>query len=79
MPRDVVQKAPVTALRVTSVAKENLRRLAELGWLEALPEGTIIHGSKRREAWRIIRPNALAHGDATPATDATNETVQAKE
>lgn len=52
--RDVVQSGP-NAVRDTKTAKKALQMLADNGWLVALPKGTVIRGSARSQAWRVVR------------------------
>lgn len=52
---DVVQRGPGRDLRETPAARAALEMLAGYGWLLALPVGTVIRGSARRESWRIVR------------------------
>lgn len=57
MPRDVAQNAPIRALRETKVAKAAIMILVNHGWLCALEPGTVVRGSPRKEAYRIVRPH----------------------
>ena len=52
--RDVVQFGP-NVLRETSKARAALGILEKHAWLVSLDSGTVIRGSARKEAWRIIR------------------------
>lgn len=52
---DVVQKAPVRALRETKAAVAALGVLEKHGWVIALPAGTIIRGAARSTGWRIVK------------------------
>lgn len=52
--RDIVQKGP-NALRETKTARSVCHTLEAAGWLARLPEGTLVHGIARKEAWRIVR------------------------
>ncbi|THH38660.1 DUF3987 domain-containing protein [Aliishimia ponticola] len=56
MPRDVAQHAPIRALRETKAAKAAISILQNHGWLHLLEPGTVIRGSPRKEAYRIVRP-----------------------
>lgn len=56
LPSDVVQRAPVRALRDRPAAKKAIAALVEAGWLAALPEGAEVRGVARKEAYRIVRP-----------------------
>lgn len=55
MTRDVVQKAPVRALRETKTATAALGVLERHGWVVALPAGTVVRGAPRSTAWRIVK------------------------
>lgn len=55
LPSEVVRHAPITALRESPAARAAIAILAKHGWLAPLPEGTIIRGAARKEAWRIVR------------------------
>jgi len=52
--RDVVQYGP-NALRETPKAKAALGLLAGHGWLLPLEAGTVVRGTARKEAWRIVK------------------------
>lgn len=52
--RDVVQSGP-NSVRDSKAAKKALQMLADHGWLIALPKGTVIRGSARSQAWRVVR------------------------
>lgn len=54
MPRDVVQNGP-NALRETKTAKAALVLLEEHACLVRLAPGTVVRGSARKDAWRIVR------------------------
>lgn len=53
--RDVVQFGP-NAMRESKAARASMAILEQHGWLVSLETGTIIRGSARNEAWRIVRP-----------------------
>lgn len=55
LPGDVVQRAPIRALRESPAAKAAIATLVKHGWLIALPEGTEVRGKARKEAYRIAR------------------------
>ncbi|WP_233577775.1 DUF3987 domain-containing protein [Paracoccus yeei] len=55
MTRDVVQKAPIRALRETKAATASLGMLEKHGWVAPLPAGTVVRGAARSTAWRIVR------------------------
>ena len=55
MPRDIVQFGP-NGLRDSKQVAAPLAVLVKAGWLEPLERGTVIRGSARREAYRIVRP-----------------------
>ena len=52
---DVVQKAPIRALRETAAATAALGTLERHGWVAALPAGTVIRGAARSTGWRIVK------------------------
>jgi hypothetical protein len=52
--RDVQNSGP-NPLRESDRARAALRKLEEHGWLAPLDQGTVVRGSRRREAWRIVR------------------------
>lgn len=71
MTREVVQHAPIRALRETKAATAALSTLERHGWVAALPAGTKVRGANRSTAWRIVKgggPDVLAefneHGAA---------------
>jgi len=51
---DVVQKAPIRALRETKAATAALGTLERHGWVAALPAGTVVRGAARSTAWRVV-------------------------
>ena len=57
LPRDVVRLAPIRALRESPKAKAALALLEGHGWLVRLPEGTVVRGAARKEAYKIVRPD----------------------
>ncbi|MGV8989721.1 MAG: DUF3987 domain-containing protein [Cypionkella sp.] len=52
--RDVVNKGP-NELRETLKARAALGLLEKLKWLAPLSPGSVVRGSRRAEAWRIVR------------------------
>jgi hypothetical protein len=52
-PRDVVQWGP-GALRETLLVKKAIAILEELGWLQELEKGTLVDGTRRKRAYRIV-------------------------
>jgi len=54
-PSEVVQRAPIRALRERPAARQAIGMLAEAGWLTLLDAGTEVRGKPRTEAWRIVR------------------------
>jgi len=54
--RDVMNKGP-NGLRESPKAKAAIAILEAHGWLGRLDSGTVVRGSMRREAWRVIRPD----------------------
>lgn len=57
--RDVVNKGP-NALRDSPKARAALSQLEAHGWLGRLESGTVVRGSKRKEAWRVVRSGSAA-------------------
>lgn len=57
---DVVQKAPIRALRETKAATAALGTLERHGWVAALPAGTVVRGAARSTAWRIVKGSSHA-------------------
>lgn len=55
MTREVVQHAPIRALRETGTANAALGLLAKYGWIVALEAGTVVRGAARKTAWRIVK------------------------
>jgi hypothetical protein len=53
--REVLRLAPVRALRESPKARAALALLEKHGWLVPLPEGTVVRGAARKEAWQIVR------------------------
>ncbi|MEY8143103.1 YfjI family protein [Falsihalocynthiibacter sp. CO-5D18] len=53
--RDVMRLAPIRALRESQKAKASIKLLEDHGWLVRLEPGTVVNGSARKEAWRIVR------------------------
>ncbi len=53
--RDVVRLAPIRALRESPKARATLTLLESHGWLVPLDPGTVVRGSARKQAWRIVR------------------------
>ena len=56
MVRDVVGRGP-NSLRETPKARAVMKLLEKHGWLAPLDAGTVVRGSARSEAWRIVRPS----------------------
>ena len=54
MVRDVLQYGP-KPLRESPKVRKALDLLKEHGWLLKLDAGTVVRGSSRKEAWRIVR------------------------
>jgi len=52
--RDIVRLGP-NQLRETKKAREPVAMLEKAGWLARLPEGTVVQGMARKEAYRIVR------------------------
>ncbi len=56
LPGDILQRGP-GSLREKKRVSACIRQLVEAGWLAPLPEGTLIDGAQRREAYQIARTN----------------------
>lgn len=52
---DIYQRGPRT-IRDQRTARRMVEILQEHGWLEHLPKGAEVDGTKRREVWRIVTP-----------------------
>jgi hypothetical protein len=52
LPSDVVQRAPIRALRESPAA---IAVLEDHGWLVRLPKNAVVRGIARKEAYRIVR------------------------
>lgn len=52
--RDVQNRGP-NALRESPKARAALLQLEACGWLVRLDAGTMVRGSSRKEAWRVVR------------------------
>lgn len=52
---EVLQGAPVRALRDRKTARKALAFLADEGWLVPLEKGVTVRGARRKEAWRIVK------------------------
>lgn len=57
MVRDVVRCGP-NSLRESPKAQAAMKLLEKHGWLVQLDAGTVVRGSARSEAWRIVRPSS---------------------
>ncbi|MBE9169875.1 DUF3987 domain-containing protein [Pleurocapsales cyanobacterium LEGE 06147] len=57
--RDVQNRGP-NALRESPKARAALFQLEAHGWLVRLDAGTVVRGSSRKEAWRVIRSGSVA-------------------
>jgi hypothetical protein len=55
LPGDVLQRAPIRALRESPTARAAIAVLERHGWLVPLPAGTVVRGKPRKEAWRVVR------------------------
>ena len=55
LPREIMHDGP-NSLRESPTARTAISLLEKHGWLVALPEGALIRGSNRKEAYRIVRP-----------------------
>jgi hypothetical protein len=68
LPSDVLQRAPIRALRESPAARAAISVLVKHGWLMPLPEGTVVRGVARKEAYRIVgrRPFGTLSTSSTP-------------
>jgi hypothetical protein len=57
--RDVQNRGP-NALRESLKARAALLQLEAHGWLVRLDPGTVVRGSSRKEAWRVVRSGGAA-------------------
>lgn len=57
--RDVVRSGP-NSIRESPKARAALAILEKHGWIERLDAGTVVRGSSRKEAWRVIRLGGAA-------------------
>lgn len=55
--RDMMRQGP-NALRDAKTLGSAVNTLQQYGWLKPLEPGTVVRGSKRQEAWRIVRPGS---------------------
>ncbi len=51
---DLHQRGP-SAIRDTKTARQAVAILEDHGWLIRIPEGAVVAGERRRDAWRIVR------------------------
>lgn len=54
-PSEIMQRAPIRALRESPAAKEAIAMLEKHGWLVRLPDGSEVRGKTRKDAYRIVR------------------------
>lgn len=54
-PREVVQSAPIRALRESPAARSALAILERHGWIIRLPAQAVVRGAARKEAFQIVR------------------------
>jgi hypothetical protein len=54
---DLYQKGPLE-IRNAKTAKSVAATLQDHAWLVPIPQGAVVAGSQRREAWRIVRGDA---------------------
>lgn len=52
--RDILRNGP-NRLRESKTARETVAILEKAGWLVRLPEGSIVQGMARKDAWQIVR------------------------
>jgi hypothetical protein len=51
---EIYQQGP-NPIREKATAQKLVDILVEHGWLEKIPEGAVVAGQRRRDAWRIVR------------------------
>ena len=54
LPNDIVQKAPIRALRNRGATNKVIKILVEAGWLILMDESIIVRGKQRKEAYQIV-------------------------
>ena len=59
LPNDIVQKAPIRALRNRRATNKTISTLVEAGWLLKMDNSIVVRGKQRKEAYQIVR--ALGH------------------
>ena len=57
--RDVQNRGP-KALRESKLARGALKQLEAHGWIVPLDPGSVVRGSSRKEAWRVVRNMSVA-------------------
>lgn len=55
LPNDIVQRAPITALRERPTALKAIKTLMDAGWLAQLEPDTLVRGKVRKVAYRIVK------------------------
>lgn len=55
LPNDIVQRAPIRALRERPTANKSIAILVDAGWLVPLEAGTEVRGKSRKAAYRIVK------------------------
>jgi hypothetical protein len=60
---DIYQFGP-SSIRNQAAAKAVVSTLESHGWLRSLPEGALINGTKRKQAWRILAAPYLRYSGA---------------
>jgi hypothetical protein len=58
LPSDVLQGAPIRALRESPAARAAITLLEKHGWLVQLPGATVVRGKARKESYCIVRAGA---------------------
>ena len=59
LPNDIVQKAPIRALRNRQATNKAIATLVEAGWILPMDSSIRVRGKHRKEAYQII--GALGH------------------
>ena len=54
LPNDIVQKAPIRALRNRREANKAIITLVEAGWLIPMDQPIMVRGKTRKEAYQIV-------------------------
>jgi hypothetical protein len=56
VPSEILQRAPIRALREKPAADAAIEVLVKAGWLVQLRDGTRVRGKRRKRAYQLVRP-----------------------